>query len=91
MVVVVGLNFIPKPKRAKMLSRKLERVKGEPALSEVTQQVMGSILYIPIIILSIVAFLGVLGFLWRKGKTIEALLVWLSMWLYLIALILLLR
>jgi len=61
-------------------------------LSEVTQQqVMGSILYIPIIILSIVAFLGVLGFLWRKGKTIEALLVWLSMWLYLIALILLLR
>ena len=61
-------------------------------MSEVTQQqVMGSILYIPIIILSIVAFLGVLGFLWRKGKTIEALLVWLSMWLYLIALILLLR
>jgi hypothetical protein len=52
---------------------------------------MGSILYIPIIILSIVAFLGVLGFLWKKGKTIEALLVWLSMWLYLIALILLLR
>lgn len=66
-------------------------LQGEATLSEVTQQLMGSILYIPIIILSIVAFLGVVGFLWRKGKTIEALLVWLSMWLYLIALILLFR
>jgi hypothetical protein len=52
---------------------------------------MGSILYIPMIILSIAAFLVAVGFLWRKGKTIEALLVWVSMWLYLIALILLLK
>jgi hypothetical protein len=64
---------------------------GGAALSEVTQQVMGTVLYIPIIILSIAAFLGVLGFLWRRGKTVEALLVWLSMWLYVIALILLLK
>jgi hypothetical protein len=74
-----------------LLNKELEHDTEESTLSEVAQQVMGSILYIPIIILSIVAFLGVVGFLWRKGKTIEALLVWLSMWLYLIALILLLR
>jgi hypothetical protein len=52
---------------------------------------MSTPLFIPLIILSLVLFLGVVGFLWRKGKTIEALLVWVSMWLYLIALILLLK
>jgi len=60
-------------------------------LSEIAQQVIMMPSVISIIILSIVAFLGVVGFLWRRGKTIEALLVWVSMWLYLIALILLLK
>ena len=61
-------------------------------MSEVTEQVMEFWpLAIPLIILSILAFLGVVGSLWRKGKTIESMLVWVSMWLYLIALILLLK
>jgi len=60
-------------------------------LSEIAQQVIVMPSVISIIILSIVAFLGVVGFLWRRGKTTEALLVWVSMWLYLIALILLLK
>jgi len=58
-------------------------------LSEVTQQF--AISYIALIVLSIVPFLGVAVFLWRKGKTVEALLIWISMWLYIIALILLFR
>jgi hypothetical protein len=47
--------------------------------------------YIALIVLSILPFLGVAVFLWRKGKTVEALLIWISMWLYIIALILLFR
>jgi hypothetical protein len=76
-----------------LLNKELKNVTEEVPLSVAIQgqQVMWSIAYVPMIILSIVAFLGVVGFLWRKGKTIEALLVWLSMWLYLIALILLLK
>jgi hypothetical protein len=78
---------------AKTFKQRAENVTEGVPLSGVIQgqQVMWSIAYVPMIILSIVAFLGVVGFLWRKGKTIEALLVWLSMWLYLIALILLLK
>lgn len=63
----------------------------ETILFEVEQVAMANILYLPILVLSVAAFLGVVVYLWKKGKTIEALLVWLSMWLYLIALILLLR
>jgi hypothetical protein len=58
-----------------LLSKELKHVTGEAVLFEVT------FLYMAIIALSIVAFLGVVGFLWRRGKTIEALLIWLSMWL----------
>lgn len=63
----------------------------ETILFEVEQVAMANILYLPLLVLSVAAFLGVVVYLWKKGKTIEALLVWLSMWLYLIALILLLR
>lgn len=61
-------------------------------MSQSAQQViMVQIAYVPLIIISLLAFLGVMGFLWRKGKSVEALLVWLSMWLYIIALILIFR
>ena len=42
-----------------------------------------------LLILSILAYLVVTGLLWRRGKSVEAMLVWVSLWLYLIALILL--
>ena len=60
-------------------------------MSTVTQQVTGNILYFPLIIVSIMVFLGVSAILWRRGKTIEALLVWVSMWLCVIAFILVFR
>ena len=60
-------------------------------MSEVAQQVMASVAFLPLFIISIMAFLSAAGWLWRKGKTIEALLIWVSMWLYVIALILLFR
>jgi len=52
---------------------------------------MATPLIIPILIISIVAFLGVVVLLWRKGKTVESMLIWVSMWLYVIALILALK
>ncbi|MCJ7422914.1 hypothetical protein MUP01_01410 [Candidatus Bathyarchaeota archaeon] len=60
-------------------------------MSEVAQQMMASIALLPLVAISIIAFLGATGWLWRRSKTIEALLVWVSMWLYLIALILLFK
>jgi hypothetical protein len=42
-------------------------------------------------ILSFVAFLAAIGYLWKIGKTVESMLVWVSMWLYIVALILLLK
>ncbi|MBS7616089.1 hypothetical protein KEJ45_02675 [Candidatus Bathyarchaeota archaeon] len=45
---------------------------------------------IPLLIISFLAFIIVVAILWRKGKTVEALLVWNSLMLYIIALILLL-
>jgi len=52
------------------------------------------IIIIPItflIALSFLAFIWVIAILWRRGKTVEALLVWNSLMLYVIALILLLK
>jgi hypothetical protein len=60
-------------------------------LSEVSQQLMGNIAFVPLLIISVIGFLAAMGLLWKKGKTIEALLVWISFWLYLIALLLLFR
>jgi hypothetical protein len=53
--------------------------------------VMTGIAFFPLLILSILAFLAVTGLLWRRGKSVEAMLVWVSLWLYLIALILLFK
>lgn len=60
-------------------------------MSEVTHTVMVSFAFLPLVIVSFIAFLGAAGWLWKKGKTIEALLIWVSMWLYVIALILLFK
>jgi len=49
------------------------------------------IAFFPLLIISIVAFFVVSGVLWRRGKSVEAMLVWISLWLYLIALILFFR
>jgi hypothetical protein len=46
---------------------------------------------LPLLILSFLAFIIVVAILWKRGKTIEALLVWNSLLLYVIALILLLK
>ena len=46
---------------------------------------------IPLLILSFSVFIVVIAILWKRGKTIEALLVWNSLLLYVIALILLLK
>jgi len=46
---------------------------------------------IPLLIISILAFLIIAALLWKRGKTVEALLVWNSLLLYIIALILLLK
>jgi len=46
---------------------------------------------IPLLILSFLVFIVVIAILWKRGKTIEALLVWNSLLLYVIALILLLK
>ena len=51
-------------------------------------QVMSTPAIIPILLLSLAVFLGVVVLLWRRGKTVESTLVWVSMWLYIIALIL---
>jgi len=55
------------------------------------QTVETQITLVPLLILSVLAFLVVVAVLWRRGKTIEALLVWVSLLLYFIALILLLK
>ncbi|HVO37189.1 MAG TPA: hypothetical protein VMT01_03375 [Candidatus Acidoferrum sp.] len=60
-------------------------------MSEVSQQLMGNIALVPLLIISVIGFLAAMGLLWRKGKTVEALLVWISLWLYVIAVILLFR
>jgi hypothetical protein len=52
---------------------------------------MSNVAYVPLLIISVIGFLVAAGWLWKKGKTIEAMLVWVSFWLYLIALILLFR
>jgi len=44
-----------------------------------------------LLIISIVAFIVAVAVLWRKGKTVEAMMVWMSLWLYLITLILFFR
>jgi hypothetical protein len=46
---------------------------------------------IPLLIISIVAFLVASRTFWRRGKSVEAMLVWVSLWLYLITLILFFR
>ncbi|MDH5734312.1 MAG: hypothetical protein OEY88_11125 [Candidatus Bathyarchaeota archaeon] len=46
---------------------------------------------IPLLILSFLVFIVVIAILGKRGKTIEALLVWNSLLLYVIALILLLK
>jgi hypothetical protein len=50
---------------------------------------MVQIALFPLLLLSIAVFLVAVALLWRRGKTVEALLVWNSMFLYFIALILL--
>ena len=52
---------------------------------------MASLSLIPLLILSFLAYIVVIAVLWKKGKNIEALLVWNSLMLYVIALILLLK
>ncbi|UCF59262.1 MAG: hypothetical protein JSV15_02290 [Candidatus Bathyarchaeota archaeon] len=52
---------------------------------------MANVAMIPLLILSFLAFLIVIAILWKRGKTIEALLAWNSLLLYVIALILLLK
>ena len=56
---------------------------------EQEQVTMVNVAMIPLLILSFSAFVIVIAALWKKGKTIEALLTWNSLLLYLIALILL--
>ena len=51
-------------------------------------QMMSTPAIIPILLLSLAVFLGVVVLLWRRGKTVESTLVWVSMWLFIIALIL---
>jgi hypothetical protein len=46
---------------------------------------------LPLLIISIAAFLIASAMLWKKGKSVEAMLVWISLWLYLITLILFFR
>ena len=48
-------------------------------------------LLIPLLIISFLPFVIVTAVLWKKGKTVEALLIWNSLLLYAIALILLLK
>jgi hypothetical protein len=60
-------------------------------MSEITGQAMVIPSLIGIIAISVIVFLGVVVFLWRRGKTVESLLVWVSMWLFLITLILALK
>ena len=60
-------------------------------MSETTQQLMVNVAFFPLLVLSVLAFLATAGWLWKKGKSVEAMLVWVSLWLYLIALILLFR
>ena len=55
----------------------------------VAQMVMMGVAWFSLLILSILAYLAVIGLLWSRGKSVEAMLVWVSLWLYLIALILL--
>jgi hypothetical protein len=55
------------------------------------QTEMMVISYPALLILSLLAFVIMSVVLWRRGKTVEALLVWNSMFLYIIALILLLK
>jgi hypothetical protein len=52
---------------------------------------MASVALVPLLVLSLLGFVTVAAVLWKKGKTIEALLVWNSLLLYVIAVILLLK
>ncbi len=52
---------------------------------------MASVALVPLLALSLLGFIIVSVVLWKKGKTIEALLVWNSLLLYIIAVILLLK
>ena len=57
-------------------------------MSTLDQIVMMGVVWFSLLILSILAYIAVTGLLWRRGKSVEAMLVWVSLWLYLIALIL---
>ncbi len=52
---------------------------------------MASVALVPLLVLSFLGLIIVIAVLWKKGKTIEALLVWNSLLLYVIALTLLLK
>lgn len=69
----------------------LLNTKGVGMLNNLLQVHMASVAYVPLLILSFLLFLIVVAVLWKRGKTIEALLAWNSLWLYVIALILLFR
>ena len=60
-------------------------------LMNIQQAQMETVTIVPLLILSFLAFFIVIAILWKKGKTIEALLVWNSLLLYVIALVLLLK
>lgn len=60
-------------------------------LQDVQQVTIAAFAIIPILIVSFIAFVVVIAVLWKKGKTIEALLAWNSLLLYVIALILVLK
>jgi hypothetical protein len=60
-------------------------------LQNTLQVQMASVALVPLLVLSFLGFIIVIAVLWKKGKTIEALLVWNSLLLYVIALTLLLK
>jgi len=60
-------------------------------LKNVFQVPMANIALVPLMFLSFLVFIIPIAVLWKRGKIIEALLVWNSMLLYIIALILLLK
>jgi len=74
-----------------LLKKKLKHATGDANLFEIAHQTFVTPLFIPLIILSIIAFVVAAGVFWSKRKRIESLLIWVSMWLYLIALILLFK
>jgi len=60
-------------------------------LKGVLQVLIVAVAMIPLLVLSFSAFLIVVFVLWKRGKTVEALLVWISLLIYAIILILLLK